>query len=284
MYCGLNGRTVLVTGGSTGIGMATSELFGREPGVRVALTYKSGREGALGAVERIERQGGKAMAVHLDLGDQHGIVRAVGEIEESFGGVDVLVANAVQWPTERFAFEEGPVSGWESFFAVNLSGTVKLCQQVIPSMKARRWGRIVLLSSDLAVDSMKGSGRYSALKAALFGLAANLVTELSPYDILTNVVLPSWTLTDRARTHFPQAFREAATAAFPTGRITTPEDVASLILYLGSGANGHVNGEHIRVTGASSLPLMGYLWEQARTAAATPGAAPTAAPAAAPDR
>jgi len=124
---------------------------------------------------------------------------------------------------------------------------------------------------------MKGSGRYSTLKSALFGLAANLVTELSPYDILTNVVLPSWTLTDRARTHFPQAFRDVAAAAFPTGRITTPEGVASLILYLGSGANGHVNGERIRVTGASSLPLMGYLWEQARAAAATP-ASPTSAP------
>ncbi|MGA2763972.1 MAG: SDR family oxidoreductase [Spirochaetia bacterium] len=268
MDCGLNGKVVLITGGSTGIGKATAELFGREPGVCVALTYKTGRERALETVARIEAHGCTAMAVSMDLGDKEGIDRAVEEVKGRFGGVDVLVNNAVQWPTERFALEEGPVSAWESFFSVNLSGIVKLCQAVVPSMKSRRWGRIVLLSSDLAIDSMKGSGRYSTLKAALFGFAANLVTELSPFDILTNVVLPSWTLTERAQTRFPQSFREVAVAAFPTGRVTTPEDVASLILYLGSGANGHVNGERIRVTGGSSLPLMTYLWDQAR--AATP--------------
>ncbi len=234
----------------------------------MALTYKSSQERALQTVAGIEEAGGTAMAVQADLGDPEGMGAAVGEIERRFGGIDVLVNNAVQWPAERFSFEEGPPGSWESFFAVNLFGTVRLCQLVIPAMKARRWGRIVLLSSDLAVDSMKGSGRYSTMKAALFGLAANLVVELSPFNILTNVVLPSWTLTERARAHFPQSFREVAAAAFPTGRVTTPEDVASLVLYLGSGANGHVNGEHIRVTGAGSLPLMGYLWEQQRAAGA----------------
>lgn len=266
MDCGLDGKTVLITGGSAGIGKATAELFGRERSARIALTYNSGKESAVDTAKRIEEHGGAAMAVHMDLGDKDGIDRAVNEIKGRFGGIDVLVNNAVQWPTERFAFEEGPVSTWESFFSINLFGIVKLCQAVIPSMKARHWGRIVLLSSDLAIDSMKGSGRYSTLKAALFGLAANLVIELSPYDILTNVVLPSWTLTERATTRFPQSFQKAASGAFPTGRVTTPEDVASLILYLGSGANGHVNGERIRVTGGSSLPLMTYLWDQARSA------------------
>jgi 3-oxoacyl-[acyl-carrier protein] reductase len=267
MDCGLVGKTVLITGGSSGIGKATAELFGREPGVRVAVSYRNDRQGALDTVSLIEGQGGSAMAVQMDLGSQAGIVQAVREVEKRFGGIDVLINNAVQWPTERFPFEQGPVSAWESFLSVNLSGVVKLCQAVIPCMKERRWGRIVLLSSDLAVDSMKGSGRYSTLKAALFGLAANLVVELSPFDILTNVVLPSWTLTERAKTAFPKSFQDAAVAAFPTGRITTPGDVASLLLYLGSAANGHVNGQHIKVTGGSSLPLMGYLWEKARAAA-----------------
>ena len=268
MDCGLNGKVVLITGGSTGIGKATAELFGREPGARVALTYKTGRERALDTVARMEAQGGTAMAVSMDLGDRDGIDRAVEEVRARFGGVDVLVNNAVQWPTERFALEDGPVSAWKSFFSVNLSGD----RTTLPGGRSFHEGAPMGAdrppSSDLAIDSMKGSGRYSTLKAALFGFAANLVTELSPFDILTNVVLPSWTLTERAQTRFPQSFPEVAAAAFPTGRVTTPEDVASLILYLGSGANGHVNGERIRVTGGSSLPLMTYLWDQAR--AATP--------------
>lgn len=267
MDCGLNKKTVFITGGSTGIGKATARLYGAEPGVRIAVTYFSNKKGALDTVARIKESGAEAMAVHMDLSDKAVIKEAVEKVRETFGDIDVLIANAIQWPAERYLFEEGPAESWKSFFETNLLGTVKLCQTVVPEMKVRNWGRIVFLSSDLAIHSMKGSGRYSSMKAALSGLAANLVVEFSPYNILTNIVMPSWTLTDRAKSHFPVSFREAAVKSFPTGRITSPEDAASIILYLGSGANGHVNGEHIRVTGGCSLPLMTHLWDQAKSKA-----------------
>jgi 3-oxoacyl-[acyl-carrier protein] reductase len=263
MDCGLNDKVVLVTGGSAGIGRATALLYGREPGCRVAVTYFSNPEGARETVAAIEAAGGQALAVRLDLGDIASVEKAVADVGTAWGPIDVLVANAVQWPTGRMPFEDTPLDAWDEFFRTNLLGTVRLCQLAAGPMKTRGWGRIVLLSSDLAWDSMKGSARYSTLKAALFGLAANLVAELSPFGILTNVVLPSWTLTDRARSNFPVALQTLAAQAFPTGRVTSPEDVASLVVYLGSGINGHVNGERIKVTGACPLPLLTHLWEKA---------------------
>jgi NAD(P)-dependent dehydrogenase (short-subunit alcohol dehydrogenase family) len=90
----------------------------------------------------------------------------------------------------------------------------------------------------------------------LFGFTANLVTELSADNVLSNVVIPSWTLTEHAVNYFPEGFQQEAVKAFPTHRITQPEDVASLIAYLGSAMNTHVNGEYIKATGKCSLPML----------------------------
>ena len=159
-------------------------------------------------------------------------------------------------------FEEIPLSQWEEIICVNLFGTVQLTQAVVPGMRLQHFGRIVNISSDVALDSMIGSGPYGSLKAAFFGLTANLVTELSADNILTNVVIPSWTLTDRAKKFFPVAFQKQAVSAFPTGRVTRPEDVASLIAYLGSAANGHINGECIKATGKGSQAMLAAIFQE----------------------
>jgi NAD(P)-dependent dehydrogenase (short-subunit alcohol dehydrogenase family) len=260
----LNGKTVFISGGSSGIGQATALAYAREPGVQIAISYYQQQEAALETVRDIERLGARATAVQLDLSDPKSQATALEAIGNKFGGIDVLISNAVQWPTERHSFVEASPESWDSFLSTNLMGVVRLCQAVVPNMKQKNWGRIVLVSSDVAIDSLEGFGAYSTAKAALSGLAANLVVELSSFGILTNVVLPSWTLTDRTKNHVSIERQNLARRAFPTRKVTTPEDVASMIVYLGSGANGHVNGEQIKVTGGASLPLMTYLWDQAK--------------------
>ncbi len=247
-----------MTGGSTGIGKAVVRLAAREPGLRVAFSYYRHETEARVLAAELEHSGTQAMAVHLDLADQPGIEAAVSAVAGRWGGIDALVNNAVQWPTgERWTpFERTTVEGWEQVVSVNLLGTIAVTRAVIPLMRRNTWGRIVTVSSDLAVDSISGAGPYSTLKSALFGMTANLVEELSPDGILTNVVLPSWTLTERNATVFPQDAQAAMIRAFPTGRATSPEDVASVILFLASAANGHVNGEQVRVTGSVSTALM----------------------------
>ncbi len=266
MDTGLNGKTVLVTGGTSGIGKATALAFGREAGVHVALTYFRNETAAREVAAAIEQGGGSAHAIYLSLGDLGSIEEAVEAVARKFGSIDVLVNSAVYAGSglENMgkAFEEMPIQQWEESLAVNLLGTVRLTQLVVPFMRRNKWGRIVNVSADIDYDSLKGAGPYGALKTALFGFTSNLVEELSPDGILANVVLPSWTLVERAVARFPEDFRREAARAFPTKRITTPEDVASLIVYLGSAANGHVNGQHIRVTGKGSQSALNLLMQE----------------------
>jgi 3-oxoacyl-[acyl-carrier protein] reductase len=268
----LSGKTILVTGGSLGIGKASALAFGREAGARVALTYFRDEPAAKEVVDSIEGAGGSALAVYMSLADQASIEKAVDSVAGKFGSIDVLVNNAIHWGTGENRgknFEDMPMEQWEETVGVNLFGTVRVTQLAVPFMRKNKWGRIVNISSDIGYDSMKGSGPYGALKTALFGFTSNLVEELSADGILTNVVLPSWTLVERAMKNFPEEFRREAAKAYPTNRITTAEDVASMILYLGSGANGHVNGEHIRVTGKNSQPLLNVLMREYRAKQAT---------------
>lgn len=260
MNTGLEGKTVLVTGGSSGIGKTTARMFASETEANIALTYYSNEASA----RKVAKETG-GLAVQMSLEDHDSIEKAVEMTVRHFGGIDVLVNNAVLWgdPKNRGKdFEEIPLSQWEETIGVNLFGTVKVTREVVPYMRKAKWGRIINVSSDVALDSMKGSGPYGSLKSALFGLTANLVEELSPDGVLTNVVIPSWTLTERAVDFFPEPFRQKAAESFPTNRVTLPEDVASLIVYLGTAANGHVNGEHIRVTGKGSMPVLNSLFRK----------------------
>jgi 3-oxoacyl-[acyl-carrier protein] reductase len=268
MDTGLNGKTILITGGSSGIGKATALAYAAEAGSRVALTYFQNEAAARDVAASIERVGGSACAVYMSLDDRVSIESAVDRVAQRFGGIDVLVNNAVHAGTSRehmgTSFEDMPIAQWQEVVGTNLLGTVKITQLAVPFMRRNKWGRIVNVSADIDYDSMKGAGPYGALKTALFGLTSNLVEELSADGILSNVVLPSWTLVERAVARFPVELRREAGRAFPTQRVTTPEDVASMIVYLGSAANTHVNGQHIRITGRGSQAALNLLMEDYR--------------------
>lgn len=262
MDLGLKDKTVLITGGSSGIGKETALTFAREDGVQIVVTYFKGKQAAQELVDTINNSGNKSLAVPLALADFSSIEQAVETIREHFETIDILVNNAVYWGDGSAmgkSFEDIPMQQWSDVVGTNLFGTVRLTQLVLPGMRRQKFGRIVNVSSDIALESMVGSGPYGSLKAALFGLTSNLVVEGSADNILTNVVLPSLTMTEKATQRFPDEFKEAAKAAFPTGRITTPQDVASLIVYLGSSANSHINGEIIKATGKGSQPLLNYI-------------------------
>jgi len=266
MHTGLDGKAILITGASSGIGKATALAFGKEKGVNVALTYFKHEASAREVVATIERDGGSAYAVYMSLADHASIEKAVDEIAKKFGGVDVLVNNAVYagsaFENMGKSFEDMPMKQWEETIGVNLFGIVRMTQLVVPFMRKKKWGRIVNVSADMSYDSMRGAGPYGALKTALFGFTSNLVEELSADGILSNAVLPSWVLVERNLERFSKDLLHEVEVAFPARHITTPEDVASMIVYLGSAANGVVNGEHIKVTGRGSQPLLNMLSQQ----------------------
>ena len=242
----MNGRVVLVTGGSSGIGRAIAKAYGAE-GARVALTYYSGREAAEATAAEI----GEALALPLELGRAGSCEEVVAAVRDRWGGIDVLVANAVQWPErspeDAGGFEQMRVERWQTTLRTNLEGTFATVRAALPAMRGREpGGRIVLISSGLAEEGMPGGGDYGAAKAGLHGLARSLAWELGREGILVNVVDTGFTLTERNLEHFGDEMRERVAGAVPSRRLSTPEEVARLVLFLGSAANGNISGEIVR--------------------------------------
>ncbi|GAA4608348.1 3-oxoacyl-[acyl-carrier protein] reductase [Actinoplanes octamycinicus] len=257
MRTDLTGKVVLITGSSSGIGRATALAYAAE-GARVGITYHDNRDGAEQTAEAVRGAGGEADISRYDLRDERTAREAVERLTERWGGLDVLVANAISWGeaiprpgAPRPAFEDVPAKQWQDVLQTTIGGTYHLVQAALPAMRGRPWGRIVFLGAGLADTGVPGAGSYGAGKSALYGLARSLAWELGDRGILVNTVVPGQTLTGNVLTHMPAPAREAKAATLPTRRMSTPEDVAAAVLFLGSAANGNTTGETLRVTGGS---------------------------------
>jgi 3-oxoacyl-[acyl-carrier protein] reductase len=252
MDLGLEQRVVVVTGGSRGIGRAIALAFGRER-ARVALTYHSQPERGEATAAEVRALGTDAIAVPMDLADRASIAAAFAAVAERWGRLDVLINNAVRWgtrgPWDAPLFEDLDPAEWAPTFEANFEGHYTAIQRALPAMRAGGWGRIVNISSGIAVDGLPGSGAYAGAKAALHGLTRTLARELGPAGILVNVAMPGLTLTERVRERVPTALRDQLSSASPIRRLLAPEEVAPAIVFLGSAANTAVTGEIIRVSG-----------------------------------
>jgi NAD(P)-dependent dehydrogenase (short-subunit alcohol dehydrogenase family) len=248
----LKERVVLVTGGSSGIGRATAIAFGQE-GARVALSYHDNRAAAEATAAEISPSGELALVVQLDLGDKSTIEAAGRAIVDRWGSIDVLVNNAVPHieygPADAPPFENLPEKHWERITHHALDGVFHATRCVVPHMRRRQWGRIIMVSSEVAEIGLPGLAAYGTAKAALHGLCRSLARELGPAGILVNVVMPGLVATEKVLRETPEPLRERASKRAASGRLSTPADVASAILFLASAANGNITGEVLHVTG-----------------------------------
>src|SRR5215216_6207771 len=246
----LKDSTVLITGSSSGIGKAAAIAFGAE-GANVGVTYHANREGAEETARKVREAGGQALVLHYDLADRDSIRASLESVKKEWGTLNVLVNNAapmeVSGPTGKL-FEDVPLKNCEEMLRKSLEGLTLTIQCALPLMRKSGWGRIVNVSSD-ATDGWPGLGPYATAKAGIHGLTRTLAVELGSAKILSNVVMPGAVMTERTQQHITAEQREQIKQNMATRQLTTPEDVAALIVFLGSPVNRQIIGEVIRING-----------------------------------
>ncbi|MET9010223.1 SDR family oxidoreductase [Streptomyces olivaceoviridis] len=242
--------TALVTGGSRGIGAATSrELAAR--GYRVAVNYFSNREAADQVVKRIEADGGEAFAVRADVYDPR---QAAELLEHSAvdGRLDVLVCNA----GARFTPTPLPSLSWDDFHAKvtnELASVYTLTQRALAVMGAKGGGRIVYVSSAVAEGPPAvGMAAHGTAKAALNTFARFVAYEAGPLGINVNVVAPGFVRTE-ASAGLPVEFQQRLVEHTPLGRVAEPEDVARAIAMLVGAEAGFITGSVVTVDGGHGV-------------------------------
>lgn len=235
----LNGRCALVTGGDRGIGRAIA-LALVDAGAHVALTFRSRAADAETVAREIERRGRRAAALQADVASDGEVRRAVEEAVAAVGPLDVLVANAgVGEPAELDALD---AALFDRTLAVNLRGPFLLTQAVLPGMRARRFGRLLYVSSTAAQVGGIIGPHYAASKAGLSGLAHAYASRLAAEGITANVLCPALVETEMISSN-PRARPDR----IPVQRFGRPEEVAALAVAALS--NGYVTGQTIQVNG-----------------------------------
>src|SRR5215207_4611592 len=258
MDLGLRDAAVLVTGGSSGIGRETALGFAREGG-RVAITYNSRQDAAEEVAAEIKAAGGEAFVVPMELEEPESIKQAVAAVVAAWGGLDVLVGNAVNWGSGSYhdrptRIEDAKAEQWVPVMRANLEGNFHLVQQAAPALRRSDQGRVVLLSTDLAERGMAGSWAYGAAKAGLHGLVVSLQHDLGQDGVLVNIVMPGITLENGEHRVIPQPALAGIAQQFTARRLPEPTDVAAAVVFLCSPRTTATQGEIIRVNGGSPIP------------------------------
>jgi 3-oxoacyl-(acyl-carrier-protein) reductase len=230
-------RTVLVTGGNRGIGLAIAQAFAAQ-GDRVAVTHRG-----KGAPDDL-------FGVECDITDPAAVDAAFGTIEKELGAVEVLVANAgITDDTLLLRMSEDQ---WGRVVETNLTGAYRLAKRAASKMLRARWGRMVFVSSVVGLSGGAGQANYAASKAGLVGLARSVARELGSRNITANVVAPGFINTDMTAV-LSDARKEEITKSVPLGRIADPAEVASAVTWLASDASAYITGAVIPVDGGLGM-------------------------------
>lgn len=238
------GKAVLVTGGSRGIGAAVARRFG-SLGAHVAVGYRSGRDAAEALCAEIAAAGGTAVAVAGDVAVPAQAQAMVGRAHEAFGRLDVLVNAAGVGPYLPLA--EIDEAHCRAIFDTNVLGTIMLTQAAAPLLPSPG-GRIVHFASRLAFNPLPTSAVYSASKAAVVTLVHGFARELGPRGITVNAVAPGVIETDMTADILRER-GEQILAATPLRRIGQPDDIAGVVTFLASADAGWVTGRTIIADG-----------------------------------
>lgn len=233
-------RTVLITGGSRGIGAAMVERFSKD-GYNVAFTYSKSEEEATLLAKKTG-----ALALRADSRIESEVLSAVKTASEKLGSVDILINNAA---VSSFSlFTDLTLMDWRDIFAVNVDGAFLYTKAVLPSMVNKKYGRIINISSMWGITGSSCEVHYSATKSALIGMTKALAKEVGPSGITVNCIAPGLINTDMNKS-LSEEDKAALIEETPLMRIGEPSDVAETALFLASDGASFITGEVINVSG-----------------------------------
>ncbi|MDR9751745.1 3-oxoacyl-ACP reductase FabG [Pseudomonas sp. SZMC_28357] len=250
MFTSLSGKSVLVTGASTGIGLGVARQFALQ-GARVLITARNaGRIEAVAAGLRAE--GLQVQGLASDVADAASVKALIHTVEEIHGGLDVLCCNAGIFPNSPL--EDLAEAEWDQVMATNAKGTFLCVQAALPLLRRAEYGRVILTSSITGpVTGSPGWVHYGASKAAQLGFMRTAAIELARDGITVNAVMPGNIVTE-GFLDVAADYQAGVAASIPLKRLGTSADVASAVLFFASREAGYITGQSLIIDGGQVLP------------------------------
>lgn len=243
----ISGQVAVVTGGTAGMGEAAAVRFGAE-GAKVAVIGRTPEKGNA-VVKRITDAGGEAMFVKAECADEEEVKAGVKTILDAWGRADILVNTAGGF-IDAPPLEEITLEAMHHSYDWNVIAKFLITRELVPAMKANKYGRIVNISSVAGRTARGGAIEYATTEAGIIGLTRRLATELGPHGITVNAIAPGLVLTPRVERHPPEVLK-ARGEATPVGRLGTPDELAHAIWYLCTPGAAFTTGAVLDVNGGA---------------------------------
>ena len=245
-----NARVVLVTGGMGGLGEVISTKMSAA-GYRVAVTYSPGNTKHAEWVADMKARGHDILAVPCDVADLESCTKAVAEVREKVGEVDVLVNNA--GITRDMTFKKMDKVNWDAVLRTNLDSLFNMSKQVVDGMTERGWGRVINVFSVNGSKGVFGQTNYSAAKSGVHGFTKALALEVAKKNVTVNTISPGYIGTKMVMAIPKEVLDSKILPQIPLGRLGKPEEVAGLIIYLASEEAAFVTDANIAINGGQHM-------------------------------
>jgi 3-oxoacyl-(acyl-carrier-protein) reductase len=240
----LDGKTAIVTGAGRGIGRAIAKELGAT-GANVVVNYANSADSAMEVAEEIREYGPKAIPIRADVTDYDQVREMISQTLETFGQIDILVNNA--GITRDRTLKNMTRDHWDEVINVNLGSTFNCTKQVLPFMLERKSGKIVNISSFVALAGNIGQANYAATKAGIIGFTKSVALEVARHGITINAVCPGFTETDMLW-GVPENIRQRILEKIPMGRFGTGEEIASCVRFIVTDGD-YMTGQAISING-----------------------------------